>query len=53
MSLSTNVHNNHDNDPFELDGGDHVGIRVLNASLIIRLRKYELRKIYWQVNSRI
>ena len=35
----------HDDDAFELDLGDYVAIRVLNAPIIISLRKSKLRKV--------
>ena len=41
----------HDDDPFELDWGDHDGIRVLNAHLIISLRKSKLRKVYFAIKE--
>ena len=46
MSLSTTLHNNHDDNPFQLDCGDHVGIGDFYAPLIIRLRKSKLKQVY-------
>ena len=47
MSLQPLSMTHYDDDPFELDWGDHIGIRVLNACLIISLRKSKLRKVYF------
>jgi len=51
MSLQPLSITHHDDDPFELDWGDHVGIRVLNAPLIINLRKSKLRKVYLPIKE--
>ena len=45
MSLSTTVHNNHDDDILSLIEAAELAL-VLNVPLIIKLVKYKFRKVY-------